>query len=101
MVFERGSITGTSGRGLDPKEALLDTCGGPALGEPTGPLELKRLLPAGDSPCGPALDNFRGLAARLLLRGCPAVPGLEDVPSLGELSPVTLCFRIDEDVGFE
>lgn len=71
MVFERGSITGTNGRGLQPNEALLDTCAGPALGEPTGPLELRRLLSDGESLRGPALDDLRGLVARLLLRDCP------------------------------
>jgi len=31
IVFERGSITGIRVRGLEPKEALLDTVAGPGL----------------------------------------------------------------------
>lgn len=81
--FARGSITGVIGRGRAPKDALLVTCTGPDLGEPTGPLELKRFLPAGESPCGPRLlDNFLGLVTELFLRACPGLLLLVDVPSL-------------------
>ena len=73
MVFERGSITGIRVRGLEPKEALLDTVGGPGL-EPTGPLELKRLLAVEDSPCPPALDDLREPVVELFLRFCSAIP---------------------------
>jgi len=98
IVFERGSITGIRVRGLEPKEALLDTVGGPGLCEPTGPLELKRLLAVEDSPCPPALDDLRELVVKLFLRFCSAPP---EPTSLGEFSPLTLCFRIDEEVGLE
>lgn len=42
IVLDRGSITGTIGRGLEPNEALRDTWDGQERFERTGPLELKR-----------------------------------------------------------
>lgn len=97
IVFERGSITGIRVRGLEPKEALLDTVGGPGL-EPTGPLELKRLLVVEDSPCPPALEDLREPVVTLFLRFWSVIP---EPTSLGEFSPLTLFFRIDEEVGLE
>lgn len=96
IVLDRGSITGTIGRGREPNEALRDTWDGQERLELTGPLELKRLFACEESPFGPPMDSLLGLVTRLFLRFCPCVPELAIV-----VSSEILGFRPEEKVGFE